>query len=190
MGRYCVTVALFLCAVTVQADSLYSAECALGRLYSDHKALTIGDVIHILVTESASASQNMQDTTASSTDATVGPGGGKLSFLPLLKYTGDIQAQAKGTTTRSDTLTARLAVTVVGIAPNGNLLVEGERRMTVHKDYQVLKISGEVRPRDIAADNTVPSYKVANVSLSYTGSNPSRPGSKCGFITRVLHWLF
>lgn len=190
MARYWVLLLLLGLGVGAGADSFYTPDCALARIFSDRKAIAIGDVIHILVTESASAAQNMQDTTASTAAAQVGPGGGKLNFLPLWSYSGDVQAQAKGATTRSDTLTARLAVTVVGLAPNGNLLVEGERRMTVHKDYQVLKISGEVRPRDIAADNTVPSYKVANVTVSYTGSSPSRPGGKCGLLTRALHWLF
>lgn len=179
-----------LAVATVHGDSLYRTEGGLGNLFADRKAFQVGDVIHIVVTESASASQNMTDANASSSTARVGPGAGKLSFLPLWGYGGDISAQAKGTTTRSDTLTARLAATVVGVAPNGDLLVEGERLVSVHKTHQTLKITGQVRPRDIGADNSVPSYKVANIRLSYSGSSPNRPGSQTGIITRLLHWLF
>lgn len=179
-----------LAVAAAHSDSLYRTEGGLGNLFADRKAFQVGDVIHIIVTESASASQNMADANTSSSDARVGPGGGKLSFLPLWSYGGDISAQAKGTTTRSDTLTARMAATVVGVAPNGDLLVEGERLVSVHKTHQTLKVSGEVRPCDIGPDNTVPSYKVANIKLSYSGSSPNRPGSQTGFITRLLHWLF
>jgi flagellar L-ring protein precursor FlgH len=185
-----VAVLLLLTASPLLADSLCGPNSPFLNLYSDRKATTIGDVIHILVAESATAAQNMSDTTSSTSDSKVGPGLGVLSFLPEWGYGGQIAAQARGATTRSDTLTARLAVTVVGIAPNGNLLVQGERRMQVHKDFQTLTICGEVRPRDIGADSAVPSYKVANLKVTYTGSNPSRPGSKVGFITRALHWLF
>jgi flagellar L-ring protein precursor FlgH len=171
-------------------DSLYRSVGGFSNLFTDRKAFAVGDIIHILVTESASASQNMQDTNASSSEAQVGPGLGKLSFLPLWGYSGDISAASKGTTSRSDSLTARLAVTVVGVAPNGNLLVEGERLVGVHKNHQTLKISGEVRPRDVGADSSVSSYKVANIKLSYSGSSPNRPGSQTGIITRLLHWLF
>lgn len=174
----------------LQADSLYSATSDFGRLFSDRKAIAVGDVLHIIVVESSSASQNMQDSTNSSTDAKVGPGVGKLSFLPLWGYEGQISAQAKGTTSRSETMTARVAVVVVGHSATGNLLVEGERVIQVHKDTQIIRVKGEVRPQDIGADSTVLSSKVANATISYTGSTPARPGSKVGIISRALHWLF
>ena len=189
-GPWLIAAVLALTALGLHADTLYSPTSQFRNLFSDRKAVGVGDVIHILVTENASASQNMADTNNSTSDAKVGPGLGKLSFLPLVGYSGDISAQAKGSTTRSDALTARLAVTVVSVKPNGNLVVEGERQMEVHKDHQILHISGEVRPQDIGPDSSVPSYKVANVKLSYTGSSPNRPGSQTGFITRILHWLF
>lgn len=191
MGKSCwLSICALAIAGGVYGDSLYRADGSLSSLFSDRKAHQVGDVIHIIVTESASASQVMADTNASSSEARVGPGVGKLSFLPLCGYGGDISAQSKGSTTRSDTLTARLAVTVVAVAPNGNLLLEGERLVGVHKTHQTLKITGEVRPRDVGPDSSVPSYKVANIRLTYSGSSPNRPGSQTGFITRLLHWLF
>jgi len=191
MRRYLLLLAFCLLMTTLaRADSLYSPSSRFTTLFSDRKAVGVGDILHILVTESAEASQNMADTTSASTDAKVGPGTGALGFLPLWGYTGAISSQAKGTTSRSQSLVARVAVTVVGLSPAGNLIVEGERTVSVHKDHQAIKISGEVRPQDIGPDNTVPSYKVANASISYSGSDPLHPGSKVGIITRVLHWLF
>ena len=172
------------------ADSLYSPQSDFASLFSDRKAVGIGDVIYVLITETAQASQNMVETTSSETDGSVGPGIGKLKFLPLWGYTGKVASEAKGSTQRSESLVARVAATVTGISATGNLLIEGERLVQVHKDHQVLKITGEVRPKDISADNTVPSYKVANARISYTGSNPRSPRSKVGIVTRLLHMLF
>jgi flagellar L-ring protein precursor FlgH len=181
---------LLLPLAGVRADSLYTATSDFSRLFSDRKALAVGDVLHIIVVESSSASQNMQDATSTQSEAKIGPGLGKLSFLPMWGYGGNIGAQAKGNTSRSETMTARVAVVVVGHSAAGNLLVEGERVIQVHKDAQVIRLKGEVRPQDVGPDSTVLSSKVANATISYSGSNPARPGSKVGFITRALHWLF
>jgi flagellar L-ring protein FlgH len=180
----------WLVAAVGWADSLYTPTSSFGRLFGDRKATRIGDVLHIIITETSQASQNMADTSGASTDATIGPGTGKLGFLPLWGYTGSTSAKAQGTTSRSGSIVGRIAVTVIGLSPSGNLLVEGERVVVVHKDSQIIKIQGEIRPQDVAADSTVPSYKVANARISYTGSDPLRPGSKVGIITRLLHYLF
>lgn len=172
------------------ADSLYTPTSGFKTLFADRKAVAVGDVLHILVTETAQASQTVNNSTSSSTQADLGPGLGKLSFLPLLKYQGGISAESKGSASRSETLTARVAVTVVGISPTGNLLVEGCRQVVVNNDHQTIKLCGEVRPEDVTAENTVPSYKVANAAISYTGTDPLRPGKKVGIITRLLHWVF
>ena len=189
MKRLCLLL-LLLPAALACADSLYTPRSGFATLFSDRKAVKIGDILHIVVTEVAQASQSMTDQTASSTDAAMGPGLGLLDFIPLIGYGGNIKADSKGSTNRTNTFSARIAVTVVGVAPNGNLQVEGSREVRVHKDFQVTKLTGEVRPQDVAADNTVPSYRVANAQISSTGSNPLRPGNKVGIITRVLHWLF
>lgn len=182
--------ALLSSALPAVGDSLYSAGSTFTNLFSDRKAVRVGDVLHILITETAQANQNISSTTSSSTDAQMGAGTGKLSFLPLLGYSGAISAESKGAVNRSGSFVGRVAVTVVGTTPAGNLLVEGCRNVTVHKDFQIIKLAGEVRPQDVSADNTVPSYKVANATISYEGNDPLQPGKKVGIITRVLHWLF
>lgn len=185
---------LCLCALlitaTANADSLYTPQSPFANLFSDRKAVSVGDTLHVLIVETAQANQNMSDQTASQSKSAMGPGVGLLDFLPLVGYSGDISAKSGGSTSRSASFSARIAVTVTGATPSGNLLIEGRREVRVHKDYQEIKLTGEVRRQDIGADNTVPSYRIANAQISYTGSNPLRPGSKVGILTRALHWLF
>lgn len=175
---------------TACADSLYCPDSTFMSLFGDRKAYCVGDVLHILITENAQANQNLTSNNSNSTDATIGPGLGLLDFLPLAGYSGAIAAESKGGVNRSASFVGRVAVTVTEVMPNGNLIVEGCRNVTVHKDFQIIKLTGEVRPQDVTADNTVPSFRVANAVISYTGSDPLKPGSKVGIITRVLHWLF
>jgi flagellar L-ring protein precursor FlgH len=179
-----------LLAGWAHADSLYTPTSNFNTLFSDRKAAHVGDVLEILITETAQATQSTDMSTSNSTNSAMGPGVGKLNFLPLLGYTGSATAASKGDTNRSGTFTARIEVVVTGITPAGNLQVEGSRNVTVLNDFQIIKLTGEVRPQDIDYDNTVPSYKVANALVSYTGSDPLRPNKKVGVITRVLHWLF
>lgn len=186
----CLIPLTFLMLGAACADSLYTPTSGFRSLFADRKATAVGDVLHVLVTETAQAHQTVKNSTSSSTDAQLGPGLGKLAFLPLLKYQGGISAQSQGSASRSETLSARVAVTVVGITPAGNLQVEGCRQVVLNNDQQTIKLCGEVRPEDVTADNTVPSYKVANASISYTGTDPLKPGKKVGIITRLLHWVF
>lgn len=181
---------LLVCVSTAGADSLYTAESGFRSLFSDRKATRVGDILHILITETASANQTISNSTASSTEASLGPGLGKLAFLPLLEYQGGIQAQSRGNASRSESFVARIAVTVTGLSPAGNLLIEGCREVGVNHDRQVIKLNGEVRPQDITGDNTIPSYRVANATITYTGSDPLQPRHKVGLITRLLHWVF
>ncbi|MEI6501331.1 MAG: flagellar basal body L-ring protein FlgH [Armatimonadota bacterium] len=187
--RSCCLWALLLTSLA-GADSLYTAQSPFAAPFADRKATRVGDVVQILIAESAQANQSANDQTANKNNATMGPGQGLLDFLPLVGYSGNLNAQSSGSTTRSASFTTRLAATVVGVAPNGNLLVEGSREVRVHKDFQVIKLSGEVRPSDILSDNTVPSCQIANARISYTGSDPRHPGSKAGLLTGLLHWLF
>ncbi len=171
-------------------DSLCGEGSFFTSLLSDQRAAKVGDVIQIIITESASATHTADRTNSVSNQSSLGPGTGKLGFLPLFGYSGASDSSSKGEASRTETFVGRVAVTVKSITPTGNLVVEGERTIQVNKDLQKMTLTGEVRPRDIASDNTIPSSAVANARIEYEGSDPQKPGSKVGFITGMLHWLF
>ena len=172
------------------ADSLYGTGAFFGSLFSDRKAAKVGDVLQVIILESASATHSAERSNQASTQSSIGPGGGKLGFLPLWGYGGSSQSAAKGGASRTESFVGRVSVTVKGISPAGNLLIEGERAVQVNKDLQKIKLSGEVRPQDVQRDNTVLSSAIANARIEYEGSDPGKPGSKVGIITGLLHWLF
>jgi flagellar L-ring protein FlgH len=186
-------VALMLCTIggtSTGADSLYGTGSFFATLFSDHKAVKVGDVLQIIIMESASATHTAERSNQASTQSSLGPGAGKLGFLPLWGYSGSSQSAAKGGASRTESFVGRVSVTVRGISPAGNLMVEGERAVQVNKDLQKIKLSGEVRPQDVQRDNTVLSTAVANAHIEYEGSDPGKPGSKVGILTGLLHWLF
>ena len=59
--------------------------------------------------------------------------------------------------TANRVFTDRMAVTVVDVMPNGNLVVEGYRSRVVEGEERLLRITGIVRPADIQVGNVIPS---------------------------------
>ena len=74
---------------------------------------------------------------------------------------------------------ASIAVVVVDVQPNGNLVVAGSRIVTTSDETKTLRVSGIVRPLDISATNTVTSAQVADARVSITGE-----GASTRYVTR------
>jgi len=159
-------------------------------IYADHRATAVGDIVLVVVSESALASHSATHGNDKSSATTVGPGMGLLDFIPLMGYSGQGKSQATGSSQRRDLLTARIAAVVTGITPAGNLIIEGERRVACNRDFQTIRLRGEVRPCDVGPGNTVLSQHVANAEIAYNGPDPARPGGRVGIIPRILGWLF
>lgn len=178
------------CAQAPAVDAGPDGGAFFMSLYDDHRAAAPGDILFVVVSESAHASQSATRSNSKSTDARVGPGTGWLDFIPEIGFGGDLSSGAGGSSQRRNMLSARIATTITGVTPAGNLIITGERTVRVNHDLQTIRLVGEVRPRDVRPDNTVLSQHIANASIEYEGPDPGKPGKKVGIITRVLGWLF
>ncbi len=159
-------------------------------LYEDHRATRPGDILFVVVSESTTASHSASRSDARSSDVQAGPGTGWLDFIPSFGFGGELSTSAGGSSQQRNVLSTRIATTVSGVTPEGNLIIEGVRTVRVNHDMQVLRLVGEVRPQDVRPDNTVLSQHVANAEIDYEGPEPGEPGKRAGIITRILGWLF
>ena len=73
----------------------------------------------------------------------------------------------------ASTVKASIAVVVIDVQPNGNLVVAGARSVTVRDETRTLRISGLVRQLDITPLNTVGSAQVADARIAITGEGAS-----------------
>lgn len=154
------------------------------------RASQIGDILTILVMESTSASNSSAvDTNKESTLEMSGPGGLK---LPGFSLSGDASNEFKGegTTSRSQSIQARVSVRVVDVRPNGDLVIEGSRVIDINGESEVIYINGSINPFVIPATNMIESFRVANLQVSYKGKGVLTEGSRPGFLVRFVNWLF
>ena len=97
-----------------------------------------------------------------------------------------------GTTTRKGNLTASLTTQVIERYPNGNLKIRGGKEVMVNNEVQIIYLTGIIRTVDITAANTIPSSKVLNARITYTGQGAIADKQKPGWLMRTLDnvWPF
>jgi flagellar L-ring protein FlgH len=188
----------------ISEGSLY-AETGAADLVGDFRARHIGDVLIVRISESAlgaSSADSKLDKTSSNSLAVPTPLGfanklkGKLGpdFDPALAYASDnTQSFAgNGATTRKNTLTAQLAVRVMAIGTGGRMVVAGTKEIAVNKERQNLTLAGIVRPEDIAADNSIASSSIADLSIHYGGKGDVAEVTRQGWFTKLISkvWPF
>ncbi len=84
----------------------------------------------------------------------------------------------------------RFTVTVIDVQPNGNLIISGERNISVQGDGRTLRLSGIVRQVDLLPDNSIPSRLVANLDIKLIGRGPEQSFSNQGSFSRRMNRLW
>ena len=93
----------------------------------------------------------------------------------------------EGNSTQSNSLTGNISATVSKVLPNGNLYIKGEKRIWINQGQESVLVSGIVRPIDLAADNSVPSAKVASARFSYVGKGAINDANTQGWLSRFFN---
>lgn len=154
-----------------------------------------GDIITVNVAEQASAQQKASSATAddSSVEVKATP---QIPAIPKLlqKFTGKHEVKntwnGNGTTSRSGNVSATVSAQVLEVLPNGNLLIEGHRRVRVNKEAQIIHVRGVARPRDIDAKNNINSTALADAEIKYEGKGAVGATQRPGLFTKVTSFLF
>jgi len=191
----------------VEPPSLNSLWHDRASLYEDVKAQRLNDLVTIKVIENISGSGKADTNTAreSSMDANVedifgapldlnlnnfwGKGN---TFSPTAKGSMTNDFKGTGETTREGKLIGTITAKVVEVMPNGNLVLESRKEITINKEKQFFVLRGMVRPYDIASDNTVLSSRVADAQVYFVGKGVVQEKQSPGWLVRILDkvWPF
>jgi len=101
-----------------------------------------------------------------------------------------IDSKSKGTADQQASLVGSIAVTVVEILANGNLMVKGEKKLGLSEGTEVIQVSGIIRPEDVGPNSTVQSRRLANAQIAYRGSGDLANAARPGWGTRMMHSLW
>ncbi|HEY1812724.1 MAG TPA: flagellar basal body L-ring protein FlgH [Kofleriaceae bacterium] len=178
-------------------DGSLFAEGATG-LFEDPIATRIGDILVIKIDEKDLAS-HQADTTLKKSDATSYGLPSALGIVAALqkKYpsidptslfssTSNVNFTGNGAVQRQGQVTATLPVRVVDMLPSGDLVVEGEKTIMTGDEEHHIYMSGTVRKIDIADDDSVPSSRVADAEVEYTGKGDISDMQRRGWLNRLL----
>ena len=185
----------------VQATDLYPPRQSNGsiyqsghdmRLFEDHKAKRIGDILTVKLDEDTKANKksdlDAQKDNSISVTAPIFSGIESFAFSKNLsaELASNHLFEGEGEANQSNSLTGDISVTVVDVLPNGNLRVRGEKRVTLNDGSEYIRLSGIVRTIDIDASNSISSSKVADATIMYTGDGPVADSSKVGWFAKFF----
>ncbi len=170
--------------------------------YRDYAARSRGDILSILIMESTDVENRdariMDKSGRSDSNQGFNYGvGGALGDVAGDAMLGTNVANRRGFTGDAEfrserAISDRFSVTVVDVLPNGNLVVEGLRAISVQGDVRQLKLTGVVRQYDILPGNNVPSYQVADLKLTLDADGVEQSFTNQGWLSRSFNrwWPF
>lgn len=176
--------AVVLVAAPARAMSLWTSNAQ--SMYSDIRALEIGDIVTVLVSENQKTSNKNANTrekelkVGGTIDGTNTPAAGNKDddhfwhrlarHIPLFgaEINGKSELERKNNSNNESLLSLAIAAQVVNVMPNGSLIIHGRKSLVVSNDRVILQVSGIIRPNDITKDNTVKSSQLADAHISYT----------------------
>jgi flagellar L-ring protein precursor FlgH len=172
--------------------SLYAGVRSVS-LFSDTRAVEVGDIVSVVLTEQTSAAKTADTELDKSSDVEVidptifgAPVtvNGRYNLGTSLSSSSAFEGEASSN--QSNRLTGSIAVQVSQVLPNGNLVVQGEKWLRLNQGDEYIRLRGIIRPEDVSPTNTVPSTLVADARISYGGTGALNQANSPGWLTRFF----
>lgn len=167
-------------------------------LFENAVARRVGDTLTVRLNERTNATKSSSTSTSKSTS--VDMPGPTIAGRPVTAHGTPIlsasvenstEFDGEGDSSQSNRLEGDITVTVAQRLPNGNLLVRGQKWITINQGREYVRIQGIVRPIDIDPDNSISSLKVADAQIAYGGKGALADASTPGLLARFFNvpWL-
>lgn len=186
--------ALSLAALPPQASFCQSLfhEDVSQSMFVDKRGVAVGDILTIVIQENTTATKSKETKTERSSSLTAAITsflyGGILAHsgqMPAIQYNSDHKHDGSGSINHNESIIAHIAVKIIDVLPNKNLVIEGRRETSFSGERQTMVLRGVVRQDDVASDNTVLSYNVADATIQILGKGTVSDSEKKGWFTRL-----
>lgn len=172
-------------------------------LYEDYRARRVGDILTVKLEEKTTAEKTSATTISktnsnSITSPTILGSGVAFNapgILPLasnknndlsMTLGSDHSFDGAGDSDLNNKLSGDISVSVVEVLPNGNMVIRGEKVMTINQGNEYIRIAGMISPRDIDADNSISSKRIADVQMSYVGDGATNDANVMGWLGKFF----
>jgi len=154
----------------------------------------VGDIVTIVLNEQTAAKKSA--TTSTSKDTGVSMPGSILlgrpvtiNGNPILHNSIDDSTKfsGQGASAQSNSLTGYLTATVLKVLPNGNLFIAGEKQIGLNQGKEFIRVTGIIRPIDLAADDSIPSFRVASAQITYNGKGAIADANAQSWLSRFFN---
>ena len=163
----------------------------------------VGDIITVLLSESTQAARSLNnETSRESSNDTVPAGVSSALQSANVTFNGNqllngvktdganISNRGTGVADQRASLSGSVAATVIEVQANGNLVVRGEKQLSLSEGGEVIQVAGVIRPDDVSAINTVQSRRLANAQISYRAVGDLANATRAGWGTSLLYKLW
>lgn len=157
---------------SARSGAIYNA-AAYKPLFEDHRARMIGDIMTINIVENTSATKagGSSGSKTGSVDSSASvPVGLPINLIKegiSIKADSSLKNEDKAAGNNSNVFNGSITVTVIDVLANGNLVVSGEKQISLDKGTEFVRFSGVVNPDTITLGNVVTSTKVADARIEY-----------------------
>lgn len=169
--------------------AIFQADQGYAALYEGWRARKVGDPLTIVLVERTAASKSSNSKLGSQGGfGIVPPTTGALSLFSGTdaSMSGNRNFTGQGTADQANSLSGEISVTVAQVFPNGTMLVQGQKRVTLNRGDEFVQIKGLVRTADVDRDNRVLSTRVADAQIAYTGKGDVARASRQGWLSRFF----
>ncbi|MEM7779361.1 MAG: flagellar basal body L-ring protein FlgH [Pseudomonadota bacterium] len=169
--------------------AIYQASQGYAPLIVGNRARSLGDMVTILLVESTSTSKSTSGATDRSGEFSLAPPTTGLFSLfdpSDVASSGSGSFSGSGNAAQQSQMTGTVTVTIAAIYPNGTAEVVGEKQMALSQGDEWVQFAGRIRLVDIDGDNTLPSSRVANARIIYSGHGAVQRASRPGWLSRFF----
>nr|WP_269494403.1 flagellar basal body L-ring protein FlgH [Castellaniella sp. S9] len=160
-------------------------------LFEDRRPRNVGDIVTVVIQEKTNAAKSVDTSTnrsgSASMDIVLAP-----AILPSditnqnYEAGGGNQSKGKGSSSATNVFSGTLTTTVIGVLPNGNLQIAGEKQIAINRGSEYVRFSGVVDPRSISGSNTVSSTQVADARIEYRSKGVMDEVQTMGWLQRFF----
>ncbi|NOH81306.1 flagellar basal body L-ring protein FlgH [Vibrio sp. RE86] len=175
-----------------ETGSLFSTTRA-SSLYDDYKPRGIGDIITVTLDENTKAAKSANADLSKRNDSSMEPlsVGGQQLNLGDYNFSYDLNSNntfaGDASANQSNSISGSITVEVIEVLANGNLVIRGEKWLTLNTGDEYIRLSGTIRPDDIDYENTIASNRISNARIQYSGTGSQQDMQEPGFLARFFN---